>query len=63
MKELRSRYPRLNIQVDGGVDEHTIGQVAAAGGNIIVSGSGIFKSQDPARTIALLRKTVSDSLA
>jgi ribulose-phosphate 3-epimerase len=50
----------LHIEVDGGLDESTIGQAAAAGANVIVSGSGIFKSKDVPHTIAALRKAVDD---
>jgi ribulose-phosphate 3-epimerase len=31
------------IQVDGGVNVETVGQVAAAGADVVVAGSGIFK--------------------
>ena len=63
VKALRSRFPNLNIEVDGGVDETTISEVATAGANVVVSGSGIFKSQDRARTIGVLRKCVQDALS
>jgi len=61
VKALRSRFPHLNIEVDGGVDEMTIKEVATAGANVIVSGSGIFKSHDRARTIGVMRKCVQDA--
>lgn len=51
VKQLRKKYPNLNIQVDGGITLDTIGIVAAAGANFAVSGSGVFGSKDPKSTI------------
>ncbi|RKP12134.1 Ribulose-phosphate 3-epimerase-like protein [Piptocephalis cylindrospora] len=44
VKELRDRFPQLDIQVDGGLDLNNIGEVAAAGANVIVAGTSIFSS-------------------
>jgi len=33
---------KVDIEVDGGITEQTIGQVAAAGARVFVSGSGVF---------------------
>eukprot|EP01089_Gocevia_fonbrunei_P000959 TRINITY_DN1091_c0_g1_i1.p1 TRINITY_DN1091_c0_g1~~TRINITY_DN1091_c0_g1_i1.p1 ORF type:complete len:221 (+),score=66.71 TRINITY_DN1091_c0_g1_i1:346-1008(+) len=57
---LRSKYPNLNIEVDGGINEKTIDVAAKAGANVIVSGSGIFKAKDMTATVAALRKAVND---
>lgn len=54
---LRARYPVLNIQVDGGLSPTTIRSAAAAGANMIVAGSSVFKG-DPATTIQELRRCV-----
>src|SRR3712207_8426419 len=40
---------------DGGVDHGNVGQVVAAGANIIVAGSAIFGSPDPERATRELR--------
>lgn len=61
VKTLRERFPRLNIQVDGGLAEDTIEQAARAGANVIVSGSGIFKAKDPQRAIAVMRQAVDSA--
>jgi len=50
-KDLRRSFPELDIQVDGGIDMNTIVTAAKAGANVFVSGTGIFKSEDPAKTI------------
>ena len=46
------------IQVDGGVNEKTIADVAAAGADIFVAGSAIFKSSDYTKTISSFRKKI-----
>lgn len=55
---LRKRYPELNIEVDGGLSEKTIGQAAEAGANVIVAGSAVFGAEDPAAVIRKLREAV-----
>ena len=49
---LRSRYPHLDLQVDGGINLETVKVAAKAGANVFVAGSAVFKSADPAATIA-----------
>ncbi|PNY25395.1 Ribulose-phosphate 3-epimerase, partial [Tolypocladium capitatum] len=39
VQALRSKYPELNIEVDGGLGPGTIEQAADAGANVIVAGS------------------------
>jgi ribulose-phosphate 3-epimerase len=46
----------VEIEVDGGIKLDNIGEVAAAGANVFVSGSGVFGTKDYAATIAELRK-------
>lgn len=45
----------VDIEVDGGIKTGNVDVVASAGANVIVSGSGIFKSGDYAKTIAEMR--------
>lgn len=42
---------RLDVEVDGGINEENIGLATAAGANVIVSGSTIFRSKRPKLTI------------
>lgn len=49
---LRSRYPHLDLQVDGGINLETVKAAAKAGANVFVAGSAVLKSADPAATIA-----------
>jgi ribulose-phosphate 3-epimerase len=44
------------IEVDGGVSTQNIGQIAAAGADVFVAGSAIFKSSDYRETIETLRR-------
>jgi ribulose-phosphate 3-epimerase len=46
----------VDIEVDGGIKVDNIAEVAAAGANVFVSGSGVFGTKDYAATIAELRK-------
>ena len=45
----------VEIEVDGGISPANVGLVLDAGANVIVAGSAVFKSEDPAATIAALR--------
>ena len=49
---------RLELEVDGGIKVENIGQVAKAGADVFVSGSGIFKTKDYGETIAEMRQQV-----
>lgn len=52
---LRAKYPNINIEVDGGLSPDTIDEAAAAGANMIVAGSAVFKS-NPAHVISILKR-------
>ena len=58
---LRTRHPTLDIQVDGGLGPSTIDSAAAAGANLIVAGSSVFKGvtvEERAATISGMRRSV-----
>lgn len=59
---LRSKFPHLDIQVDGGLSLETIPQAADAGANVIVAGTAIFGAKDPQETIRIMRETVDKQL-
>lgn len=44
------------IEIDGGVDKTNIGEIAAAGAEIIVSGSAVFGAADPTEAVRELRE-------
>jgi ribulose-phosphate 3-epimerase len=41
----------VRIEIDGGIDRDNIGQVVAAGAELIVSGSSVFGEPDPAEAV------------
>ncbi len=45
----------LDIEVDGGIGKNTSKKVIAAGANVLVSGSYLFKSEDMAEAVRSLR--------
>ena len=53
---LRKRMPALDIMVDGGVDATTAPVAAAAGANLFVAGSYLFRQADMRAAVADLRK-------
>ena len=62
VKELREKYPKLNIQVDGGLSPETIDAAATAGANVIVAASAIFGASDRKGVIDQLRSGVDKQL-
>ena len=47
------------IEVDGGINLENIGEVAAAGADIVVTGSGIYRTKDYGETMSSMRKLMS----
>ena len=56
IRELRRRFPSLDIEVDGGVNAETIRGAYAAGANVLAAASAIFSATDPRSAIASLKK-------
>ncbi|MBO6949387.1 MAG: ribulose-phosphate 3-epimerase [Rhodospirillales bacterium] len=48
----------IELEVDGGVNVDTIADVVAAGADVVVAGSAVFKGDDYAKTISDLRAAV-----
>jgi len=57
--ELNRRGLKIDLQVDGGIKIDNIGRVAAAGANVLVSGSGIFGHHDYHAIIARMRHEIN----
>jgi ribulose-phosphate 3-epimerase len=58
-RELRDRYPDLEIAVDGAVNSETIPQLYAAGVNRFAPGSAITKASDPVLAYRTLQALVA----
>ena len=55
LRRMRSQLPEhVVLEVDGGVHEATAGPCAEAGANLLVAGSAVFGSADPAATYAAI---------
>ena len=67
IKTLRSRCVQdgltMDIEVDGGVSTANAGLLAAAGANVLVSGSALFGASDLAGEIRLMRKIAVQCMA
>jgi ribulose-phosphate 3-epimerase len=49
---------RFLIEVDGGITVENVGEAAAAGADVIVAGTAIFRAPDYARAIASMRRAI-----
>lgn len=55
-EECARRGLNVLIEADGGIGKNTIAQCAAAGVDVCVAGTAVFKAEDPAKTIAELQQ-------
>jgi ribulose-phosphate 3-epimerase len=55
-KMIDERGLKTRIEIDGGIDSENIAEVTSAGAEIIVSGSAIFGTSDPATALRELRE-------
>lgn len=60
IEAIRKINPDIDIEVDGGINADTVKIAAKAGANVFVAGLAVFKSENPAETIALLKKNAQD---
>jgi len=51
----------IRLEVDGGVKEDNIGEIAAAGADTFVAGSDIFKKDDYSRIITDMRERIAEA--
>jgi len=54
--EISRRGLPVEIAVDGGINEENVGEIVAAGAEIVVAGTAVFGAQDRRRAIAQLRR-------
>ena len=60
IEALRKINPDIDIEVDGGINADTVKIAAKAGANVFVAGSAVFKSENPAETIAVLKMSAQE---
>ncbi len=46
-EEIDAHAPRVDLEIDGGIDEDTAPDAVAAGARVLVAGSAIFRAADP----------------
>lgn len=54
-KMIDERGLKVHIEIDGGVTLENAASIIAAGANVLIAGSTVFKSQDPIAAIARLK--------
>jgi ribulose-phosphate 3-epimerase len=59
-QQIQDQGLSILIQVDGGVNEKTIAEIAAAGTDVFVAGSAIFGSKNYQETIQSFRRKISE---
>ena len=58
---LRQRWPNLDIAIDGGIDQMSVGSAAKNGANLIVSGSHLFNQPNLTDAITTLRRIACEN--
>ena len=59
-QSIRRKNQNTLIEIDGGVNENTIAEIAAAGVDVFVAGSAIFGSRDYQATISAFRQKIGE---
>ncbi|HZT84525.1 MAG TPA: ribulose-phosphate 3-epimerase [Gaiellaceae bacterium] len=60
IRRLRAALPaEIHVQVDGGIDDGTIGPAHEAGASLFVAGSAVFAREDPVRAYRELLRAVA----
>ena len=54
---------RFRIEVDGGVGPENVAELVRAGADILVAGTSIFQTPDPAESVRLMKQLASGTLA
>ena len=63
LKELRARYnDGFRIEVDGGIGPENVSEVVRAGAELLVAGTSIFHTPDPAEAVRRLKHLANNAL-
>ena len=64
LKEIRERYNHsFRIEVDGGLGPENVMDVVRAGAEILVAGTSIFHTPDPAEAVRAMKQIAGEALA
>jgi ribulose-phosphate 3-epimerase len=64
LRDLRERHDyKFRIEVDGGIGPENIGEVVRAGAQILVAGTSVFGTSDPAAAVQSMMQQASEALA
>lgn len=63
IREIRAAGFQGDIQVDGGINDETAAECAAAGANVFIAGTWLFKSSDMAATMRVMRDRCASARA
>jgi ribulose-phosphate 3-epimerase len=62
LKSIRQKHPDLLLEIDGGINAETIGSARAAGCDLFVVGSALFKHNDYGKAISNLMTAMESQL-
>jgi ribulose-phosphate 3-epimerase len=62
-KIIEQRGLAVELEVDGGINAETIGEVARAGADVFVAGSAVFSTPDYGETFRLFREKIREALS
>lgn len=60
IRELRQRYPKMEIEVDGGIGPATAGRAHSAGADKLAAASAIYAQPDAGKAIEEIRKAAKN---
>ncbi len=58
---IEARDLAVDLEVDGGIDEHTVARAAKAGANVFVAGSAVFGHDAPWEAVESIRRAAVDA--
>ena len=56
IRELRRRFPKLHIEVDGGINVETAKGASAAGADRLAASSSIYRSENAGKAMKAIRE-------
>ena len=59
VEKIKSNYPKIQCEIDGGVNEDNIERVKNSGADFIAIGSAIFEAKDPLERISYFQKILA----